>query len=104
VDDRSSMYEPRPKPFRRKKVSSGNQIFGALSPSISDLERAKRQSGIYCRACKITRPWIKLRTTYEKQGNELFRLWWCECGNMIREDNMSDLEIQADMIREERDG
>ena len=35
----------------------------------------------------------KLDIQYEMQGTDIMRLWVCECGDVLRMDNMTDLGI-----------
>lgn len=46
-----------------------------------------------CKDCKRRHPWGKLVTKYEFQGSDLFRLWVGPCGNVVRQDNISDLML-----------
>jgi hypothetical protein len=78
--------------FRRKRVSVGKDWTPEQMPSV-DL-------GLICKNCHKRILWKNLDTMYERQGSDLFRLWICECGNVIREDNMTDLNMVYELEQE----
>lgn len=87
MEEKSSTYEPRMKPFRRKKRHEGKD----WTPDRTKYE-PKVDKGLYCKQCRRQIQWKKLTTKYEVHNNDTYRLWFCECGNMVREDNMTDLK------------
>lgn len=40
-----------------------------------------------------------LDITYEMRSGDVMRIWWCVCGNMLKEDNMSELALQYELER-----
>lgn len=54
--------------------------------------------GLWCGNCRKRRKWKELRATYgsDKRTGEIYRQWYCTCGDMLREDDISDMgEAQA---------
>jgi hypothetical protein len=92
ADGESSTFSPRMKPFRRKRVSQGEH----WTPDRTSFETGP-DKGLYCRECRRQKKWKDLSTTYEKQGTDLMRIWWCECDNMLRMDNMTDLQLHYEL-------
>lgn len=87
-------YEIRPKKFRKRKKGEGDEIFNMLAKdrAILDLGHDK---GLRCKTCGKWRAWRDIHTKYEPRGTDYHRLWFCpDCGDMLKEDNVSDLSIQ----------
>lgn len=38
---------------------------------------------------------------YEKVGTDILRTWTCQCGAMLKEDNITDMEMYYDEKRKE---
>jgi len=83
VDDELYQYK-RPMRFaRRKRVHEGEDW--TPDQMASGPQQAK---GLLCKREGKRKEWRKLTTTYEHTKNGLDRLWWCECGVLLKTDKM----------------
>lgn len=90
---------------KEKRRRAKERIEQDLAPFFtkSFIPDQKGDLGLYCGECHKRRPWKGLTTSYEVRASDTFRVWWCDqCGNMLKEDNMSDLFIAQEV--EARDG
>lgn len=93
VDVRSLTLRNQTKPWRRKKQSEG----ATWTP-----EATPKDKGLRCKSCRKLQPWKKLGCTYEvDDAGSVTRLWVCECGNVLRVDNMDELMIKESDEEEE---
>ena len=65
----------------------------------------RRDLGIICKDnCHKRIRWKDLDITYELH-DDMYRLWWCGyCGAMLREDNMTDVQLNIDLRKQEWSG
>lgn len=82
------------KPYRRKKVSEGE----TWTP-----EATQKDKGLRCKGCRKLIPWKKLACQYELDHpiEIIYRLWICECGNVLRRDPMLNMTIRDDHVEME---
>lgn len=83
-------YKTRPR--RRIKASKGEY----WQQDLTLLET--RDLGLMCKECHKRIKWKDLDITYEMQGTDLIRIWWCSwCGTVVREDNITDMQMARDL-------
>ena len=73
-----------------------------MTPDLETLEAAQRDRGIVCRGCHKLRLWGQLDIAYSLHGptdsKDVYRRWICMvCYNVVREDNITDYQIQSEI-------
>lgn len=87
---------------RKLRKAEGEDIFRLISKSAPSKD--VKDPGLRCRSCGKLKRWKEIDATYEMRGADLWRVWWCpKCGDMLREDNLSDLAMVVEQERSERD-
>lgn len=96
------IWVARPKMRRKKRKAEGvDEILAAITPDRPMLELGK-DKGLKCRECGKWISWKDLWAKYEKQSNDLMRLWICSrCGNVLRQDNMDGYEAHVEWQQRE---
>jgi len=99
ADEQLFVYLKRRPLWRRVRSHEGK------SWTIEPTSQETRDSGLLCssttfQSCHRRILYRKLEIQYEMQGTDVIRLWICECGNVLRTDNMTDLA----MVYETRKG
>jgi len=79
--------------YRRRRSHEGKFWTPPVMPNV-DL-------GMICKSCHKRILWKNLDTKYEVQGTDTIRLWICECGIVLKEDNMSDLGMVYELEQEQ---
>lgn len=60
-----------------------------------------QDKGLICsKNCHKRVAYKDLDITFEMRGTDIFRIWWCLCGNMLEENNMSDLALRYEIEKE----
>lgn len=85
MEDEFFMLEQPTKRWRRKLSHEGSSWMPDQTMSET------KDKGLICKNCHRRILWHNLDTWYEMQGTDTYRLWVCECGVVLKEDNMTDL-------------
>lgn len=77
--------------YRRKRTRSGSDLDNLFS---DQTQLPTKDRGLLCRNCRKWIPWSRLTIEYERQQEDIVRLWVCDCGDVLREDNLTGMEGQ----------
>lgn len=77
------------RPIRRKRTSDTEHFIQDWSSNLQYQLAAKREdAGLHCKECRKRYTWKSFKIVYEMQGTDIHRIWFCEYGHMVRDDNM----------------
>lgn len=91
ADEQLFMYLKRDKRFRRVRSHEGKSWTQDQTLLVT------RDTGLLCKTCHKRILWKDLDITFEMDGTDVIRLWWCAwCNNNIQTDNMADIQMRMD--------
>lgn len=84
-----SIVKPRFNPkFRKRRKHDGMAIDGILGDQLEAF-RPQVDSGLFCpKQCRKWQRWKDIDFTYELRDGTLYRLSWCLCGNLLKEEQL----------------
>lgn len=83
VDENGRYWNPKWRK-RKKHVGSEDTFVEDVKEMVSTKDK-----GLLCKQCHKRIIWRKLSITYKVELEELHRFWWCECGSLIKEEQIT---------------
>jgi hypothetical protein len=95
VDEKSLTWLPQTPVYRKRKKHDAsdldNQFYAPMKTTVKD-------KGLLCKDCHKWRAWSDLVIVYERQGTDVIRMWICTCGDVLRQDNLNEMEGAYDTV------